>query len=79
MPSRRYPAAASMTGIWYTGLLRLTLVKKNTDIPVFDQTFARYFKEKNDLPMDLLHHLHEAILTIEGDSPPGTNPAPYQP
>ena len=54
-------------------LLRLTLVKKNTDIALFNQVFATFFAS-HKLPIELMHHLHDAILTLEGDSPPGTNP-----
>ncbi|WP_320055946.1 VWA domain-containing protein [Desulfuromonas thiophila] len=54
--------------------LRLTLVKKIADQPLFDRVFESFFRKPGHLPIDSLHHLHDAILTIQGDSPPGTNP-----
>ena len=56
-------------------LLRLTLVKKVSDIQLFDEVFDRFFKSRADrLKIDSLDLLHDAILTIEGDSMLGTNP-----
>lgn len=55
-------------------ILRLTLIKKVSDIPVFDRVFNSFFKKNDDIAIDSLHHLHDAIMTLEGDSPPGTNP-----
>ncbi|RLB61212.1 MAG: CoxE [Deltaproteobacteria bacterium] len=57
------------------GLLRLTLIKKVADIPVFDKVFDKFFKSYSDsMEIDSLGLLHDAILTIEGDSMLGTNP-----
>lgn len=56
-------------------LLRLTLVKQVSDIPVFDRTFDRFFQSyAGRLKIDSLAMMHDAILTIEGDSMLGTNP-----
>ncbi len=56
-------------------LLRLTLVKKVHDIPVFDEVFARFFRNYPEgmgvAPEDLLH---EAISGMEGEQMLGTNP-----
>lgn len=56
-------------------LLRLTLVKQIADVPLFDRVFERFFQSHTDrLKIDPLAMMHDAILTIEGDSMLGTNP-----
>lgn len=55
--------------------LQLTLVKQVNDIPVFDRVFDRFFQSYADrLKNDSQAMMHDAILTIEGDSMLGTNP-----
>ncbi len=56
-------------------LLRLTLVKNVSDIPVFDQVFDRFFRRYPDgMGVDPADLLHEAINGMEGEQMLGTNP-----
>ncbi len=56
-------------------LLRLTLVKKVHDIPVFDEVFSRFFRNYPEgMGVDPEDLLHEAISGMEGEQMLGTNP-----
>lgn len=56
-------------------LLRLTLVKKVHDIPVFDQIFERFFSNyPSGMGVDPNELVHDALLTLESERMLGTNP-----